>query len=152
MSGAARCAGCARGTRPRRTSTRSQMRWGRRSLQVHEHEPEFARPLCEHEVDADPFRQFADWFAQARASGMRAPEAAALATATRDGAPSVRMVLVKSVEQPGFVFYSNYESRKGGELAQNPRAALLFHWDRLGRQVRIEGSVQPTTVEESAAY
>jgi pyridoxamine 5'-phosphate oxidase len=115
-------------------------------------EPEFARPLRERDVAGDPFRQFADWFAQARASGVRVPEAAALATATPDGMPSVRMVLVKAVDEPGFVFYSNYESRKGSELAQNARAALLFHWERLGRQVRVEGSVQRIAAEESAAY
>lgn len=80
------------------------------------------------------------------------PEAAALATASSDAAPSARMVLVKSADQDGFVFYSNYDSRKGVELADNPRAALLFYWDALGRQVRVEGVVQRTTAAESAAY
>jgi pyridoxamine 5'-phosphate oxidase len=80
------------------------------------------------------------------------PEAAALATASSDGAPSVRMVLVKGFDEHGFVFYSGYTSRKGLELAANPRAALLFHWDILGRQVRIEGPVAHTSAEESAAY
>ena len=83
---------------------------------------------------------------------MSQPEAVALATATTDGAPSVRMVLVKRADHDGFVFFTNYESRKGGELAANPRAALLFHWEPFGRQVRIEGPVERTTREESEAY
>ncbi|HWD74157.1 MAG TPA: pyridoxamine 5'-phosphate oxidase [Solirubrobacteraceae bacterium] len=109
-------------------------------------------PLRESDVDADPVRQFATWFTEATAAGVPAPEAAALATATSEGAPSVRMVLVKKADERGFVFYSNYDSRKGGELAGNPRAALLFHWNELGRQVRVEGTVERTTPEESAAY
>lgn len=83
---------------------------------------------------------------------MRAPEAAALATATTDGIPSVRIVLVKARGESGFVFYSSYESRKGRELAENPHAALVFHWDPLGRQVRVEGRVERTSADESAAY
>jgi pyridoxamine 5'-phosphate oxidase len=108
--------------------------------------------LRELDVDPDPFRQFAAWFEQAAAAGVRMPEAAAVATATPDGAPSVRMVLVKERGADGFVFYTNYKSRKGHELAGNRRAALLFYWDPLGRQVRIEGSVRRTSPEESAAY
>ena len=108
--------------------------------------------LREQDVDPDPFRQFAVWFQQAASGGVQMPEAAAVATATPDGAPSVRMVLVKERSAAGFVFYTNYESRKGRELADNPRAALLFYWDPLGRQVRIEGPVQQTSDEESAAY
>lgn len=114
--------------------------------------PDFAEPLREQDVDADPFRQFAAWFDEASAAGIRGPEAAALATATREGAPAVRMVLVKRTAPDGFVFYSNYESRKGQDLAANPRAALLFYWDALGRQVRVEGPVSPLTAEESAQY
>jgi pyridoxamine-phosphate oxidase len=113
---------------------------------------QFAQPLRESDVDPDPFRQFAAWFDEARASGVRMPEAAALATAGRDGRPSVRMVLVKETEESGFAFYSNFESRKGEELAANPRAALLFYWDPLGRQVRIEGEVRRMSSEESASY
>jgi pyridoxamine 5'-phosphate oxidase len=113
---------------------------------------DFATPLCEQDVDPDPLRQFERWFSEAAAAGVRAPEAAALATASVDGAPSVRMVLVKETREPGFVFFTNYESRKGRELAENPRAALLFHWDPVGRQVRIEGPVQRLGAEESAAY
>jgi pyridoxamine 5'-phosphate oxidase len=113
---------------------------------------DFAQPLREEDVDSDPVRQFATWFAHAAAAGIRAPEAAALATATPDGVPSARVVLVKAADAAGFVFYSNYASRKGSELAANPRAALLFHWDRLGRQVRVEGTVKRTSAAESAAY
>ena len=113
---------------------------------------EFAQPLREVDVDRDPLRQFAGWFAQAAAAGVRAPEAAALATATTDGLPSVRMVLVKQADADGFVFYSNYESRKGAELAANPHAALVFYWDPLGRQVRVEGRVERTSAAESADY
>lgn len=114
--------------------------------------PEFAQPLREEDVDRDPLRQYATWFEQAAAAGVRAPEAAALATATPDGAPSVRMVLVKETDIEGFVFYSNYTSRKAIELAPNPCAALLFYWDPLGRQVRVEGHVERISAAESAAY
>jgi pyridoxamine 5'-phosphate oxidase len=115
---------------------------------------EFAEPLREQDADPDPWRQFAAWFAAASTNpAVRAPEAAALATATADGRPSVRMVLVKSVDaDDGVVFYSNYGSRKGRELTANPRAAVMFHWDPLGRQVRIEGPVARTSAAESAAY
>ncbi|HTU85292.1 MAG TPA: pyridoxamine 5'-phosphate oxidase [Solirubrobacteraceae bacterium] len=109
-------------------------------------------PLWEEDVDPDPVRQFRRWFEQATEAAISQPEAMALATATPDGAPSVRMVLLKRADETGFVFYSNYESRKGLELAANPRAALLFHWQQLGRQVRIEGPVQRTAREDSLAY
>ncbi|MGZ4179880.1 MAG: pyridoxamine 5'-phosphate oxidase [Solirubrobacteraceae bacterium] len=114
--------------------------------------PEFGLQLREDDVDADPVRQFAEWFTQEVYAGVRAPEAAALATASADGAPAVRMVLVKRYDEAGFVFFTNYESRKGAELQANPRAALLFHWDRLGRQVRIEGTVERISPQESAEY
>jgi pyridoxamine 5'-phosphate oxidase len=114
--------------------------------------PDFAHPLREQDVDPDPQRQFAAWFADAARAGVREPEAMAVATSSPAGAPSVRMVLLKTYDARGFVFYTNYESRKGLELAENPRAALLFYWDPLGRQVRIEGGVQRTSPEESAAY
>lgn len=112
---------------------------------------DFAKPLREDDADADPLKQFAAWFDEAGET-TRAPEAMALATATPDGAPSVRMVLMKGFDERGFTFFSNYESRKGGELLANPRAALLFHWDALGRQVRIEGAVERIHHEESGAY
>jgi pyridoxamine 5'-phosphate oxidase len=106
--------------------------------------------LHEAQVDPDPLRQFARWFEEAGAVGVAMPEAMALATATADGRPSVRMVLLKGFDERGFAFYTGYESRKGRELAENPRAALLFHWP--GRQVRIEGPVSRLTAEESGAY
>jgi pyridoxamine 5'-phosphate oxidase len=111
-----------------------------------------SQPLRKEDLDPDPFRQFHGWFERAASAGTPQPEAAAVATSTNDGRPSVRMVLVKQVDERGFVFFTNYESRKGRELAANPHAALLFHWTLLGRQVRIEGPVEPTTHEESAAY
>ena len=113
---------------------------------------DYGKPLREEDVDPDPLRQFASWFREAASAGVRMPEAAALATASAAGEPSVRMVLVKGFDERGFVFYSDYASRKGRELDANPRAALLFHWDPLGRQVRIEGPVQRVSAGESAAY
>jgi pyridoxamine 5'-phosphate oxidase len=112
---------------------------------------ERARPLDLGDLDADPLRQFDEWFGEA-AGTARAPEAMALATATPDGAPSVRMVLLKDHGPRGFTFYTGYESRKGGELDANPRAALLFFWDPLGRQVRIEGTVERVPPEETERY
>src|ERR1035441_9758097 len=100
---------------------------------------DYAQPLREEDVDRDPFRQFTCWFEQAASAGVRAPEAAAVASATTDCVPSVRMVLVKQADESGFVFYSNYESRKGRELAANPRVALLFYFGVLGRLLRIRG-------------
>ncbi len=113
--------------------------------------PVTTAPLDERTVDPDPFVQFARWYEEA-AAVVPAPEAMALATADASGRPSARMVLLKAFGPDGFVFYSNYESRKGDDLAGNPRAALLFHWDPLGRQVRIEGPVTRTTAAESDEY
>jgi pyridoxamine 5'-phosphate oxidase len=113
---------------------------------------EFARPWREQDADPDPIRQFRLWFEDAVAAGVRAPEAAAVATATPDGRPSLRMVLVKRFDHDGFVFYTNHESRKGRELAANPHAALMFYWDAIGRQVRIEGGVRRMTASESERY
>ncbi len=109
-------------------------------------------PLREQDLDADPLRQFASWSEQARTAGVREVEAAALATADAGARPSVRMLLVKSFDERGFVFFTSYESQKGRELAANPHAALLFHWDPLGRQVRIVGPVERTSAEQTAAY
>ncbi len=114
--------------------------------------PDFGQPLSEQDVAQSPFDQFARWFDEASASGLRVPEAATLATATTDGIPSARIVLVKMRDESGFVFFSNYESRKGRELEANPHAALVFHWDALGRQIRVEGAVERTSAEESARY
>lgn len=100
----------------------------------------------------DPFTLFDEWFAEARNSEPNDPEAMALATSDEAGRPSVRMVLLKGHGSDGFVFYTNEGSRKGRELAANPQAALLFHWKSLRRQVRIEGSVERVTPEESDRY
>jgi pyridoxamine 5'-phosphate oxidase len=111
-----------------------------------------ARPLWEGDLDPDPLEAFGTWFREAVAAGLRLPEAMALATASAEGIPSVRMVLLKAFDRRGFVFYTNYESRKGRDLAENPRGTMLFYWDPLGRQVRIEGSVERISREESVAY
>ena len=111
-----------------------------------------AHSLNEEDVDPDPVRQFAAWFEQAGRAGVAAPEAAAVATASAEGAPSVRMVLVKRADEHGFVFFTNYAGRKGRELTANPRAALMFYWEPLGRSVRIEGLVRRTPEQETAAY
>jgi pyridoxamine 5'-phosphate oxidase len=106
----------------------------------------------ERDLDPDPLRQFGTWFEEAREAGVEVPEAMALATATPDGRPSVRMVLLKQADERGFDFHTNYESRKSGELAANPQAALLFHWRPRGRQVRVEGRVERLSPDESDAY
>lgn len=102
--------------------------------------------------DGDPFALFDAWFAEARATEPNDSNAMALATATPDGLPSVRMVLLKGHGPDGFVFYTNSHSRKGGELLANPNAALLFHWKSLRRQIRIEGPVSRVTDAEADAY
>jgi pyridoxamine 5'-phosphate oxidase len=114
--------------------------------------PDRNEPLREQDAAADPLAQFAAWSEQARAAGVREVEAAALATASADGVPSARMLLVKSFDERGFVFFTNYASQKGRELAANPSAALLFYWDPLGRQVRIAGRVERAGDEETASY
>jgi pyridoxamine 5'-phosphate oxidase len=103
-------------------------------------------------MEADPHALFETWFAEARAAEPNDPDAMALATADAGGAPSVRMVLLKGHDDRGFVFYTNGESRKGGELAANARAALLFHWKSLRRQVRIEGPVAPVSAADADVY
>src|ERR1700761_9656594 len=108
--------------------------------------------LDEADLDRDPIRQFEKWFAQAIEAQLPEPNAMTLATVDSRGYPSARIVLIKGVDARGFVFYTNYESRKGREIAANPRASLLFHWIELERQVRIEGSVEMTSAEESDAY
>jgi len=109
------------------------------------------RTLTLEDLVADPFRQFAVWYELARAEGVPYPEACAVATSGRDARPSVRMVLLKEFDTRGFVFATNYESRKGRELAENPNAALLFYWHLQGRQVRIEGAVARVSPEEADA-
>ncbi len=108
--------------------------------------------LDEADVAPDPFRQFGRWFDEARAAQIAEPNAMTLATADPSGAPSARVVLLKSFDERGFTFHTNYDSRKGRELAANPRAALCFYWQPLERQVRIEGTVERATREESEAY
>ncbi len=102
--------------------------------------------------DKDPIIQFEEWFALARNSNIYLPEAMTLATATSDGFPCARIVLLKQVSPAGFVFFTNYESRKGNDLASNPKAALVLHWAILERQVRIEGTVERIPRKESDAY
>lgn len=109
------------------------------------------QPLLESDLDANPLRQFERWFERAR-EAMEVPEAAALATATPAGTPSVRMVLLKRVDERGLLFNTNSESRKGEELAANPRAALALYWAPLRRQVRVEGAVERVSREETEAY
>ncbi|MFD2261365.1 pyridoxamine 5'-phosphate oxidase [Lacibacterium aquatile] len=101
---------------------------------------------------ADPYALFADWFAEAKTKEINDPNAMYLATSTPDGFPSSRAVLMKDYDPRGFVFYTNYESRKGGELLSNPRCALLFHWKTMERQVRVEGTAIPVMPEEADAY
>lgn len=108
--------------------------------------------LTEKDLARDPFRQFEKWFQEAEAAKIAEPNAMTLATAGRDGRPSARTVLLKGVDGRGFVFYTNYESRKGRELDVNPRATLLFPWVALERQVIVEGPVVRTSREESEAY
>jgi pyridoxamine 5'-phosphate oxidase len=103
-------------------------------------------------IIADPFVMFRNWFAEAQQSEPSDPNAMTLATCSPAGCPASRIVLLKDWDAAGFVFYTNVESRKGNELAANPRAALLFHWKSLRRQVRIEGDVQPATEAEADAY
>src|SRR2546429_2842616 len=100
----------------------------------------------------NPVARFQEWFREAEQAGVEVPEAMALATAGADGAPSARMVLLKGADEDGFVFYSGYVSRKAGELKQNPRAALLFYWRPLGKQIRVEGRVERVSEAESTAY
>ena len=108
--------------------------------------------LDERDVDPDPIRQFERWFADAAAARVPEPNAMTLSTATRDGLPSARIVLLKGVDANGFAFFTDYRSRKGAELAENPLAALTFLWKEIERQVRITGSVARVSAEESEAY
>ena len=103
-------------------------------------------------LSQDPLELFEHWFAEAKRAGVEVPEAMTLATATGGGVPSARMVLLKGADEDGFVFYTGYGSRKSDELEQNQRAALVFYWRPLGRQVRVEGSVEKVSEPESAAY
>ncbi len=108
--------------------------------------------LLEKDLAKDPFRQFEKWFQEAEGAKVTEPNAATLATATREGRPSARTVLLKGLDGRGFVFYSNYESRKGRELEANPRATMVFPWIALERQVIVEGTVTKVAREEAEAY
>ena len=109
-------------------------------------------PLDPATFSPDPLVQFRRWFDAARDAGIRQPEAMALATAAPDGRPSVRMVLLKGVDARGFRFFTHYDSRKGREIAANPRVALVLHWEPIGRQVRIEGEAAEVPAQESTEY
>ena len=108
--------------------------------------------LHESDADPDPMKQFRKWFDEALAANLHEPNAMTLATATPNGRPSARVVLLKGFDERGFVFYTNYEGRKGRELEENPHCALVFYWGELERQVRIEGRASRVPVEESDAY
>ena len=108
--------------------------------------------LSETDLNDDPIEQFNSWFQQALDADLLEPNAMTLATATSDGKPTARVVLLKGVSAKGFVFYTNYESQKGQQLIANPYAALVFLWNKLERQIRIEGKVEKLTAEESAEY
>lgn len=110
------------------------------------------KALVESEVADDPIEQFVEWFDQALSADLLDANAMTLSTATKEGVPSSRIVLLKGVDEQGFRFYSNYGSRKARELAENPRAALCFYWAGLERQVRIEGTVEKLTSDESEEY
>ena len=112
----------------------------------------FANPLRRSDLDPEPLAQFRRWYEAARETDVSRPDAVALATATPDGRPSVRYVLLKEAGEQGFVFYSSYDSRKGRELESNPAAALAFYWHELGRQVRVEGDVSRLPPAESERY
>jgi pyridoxamine 5'-phosphate oxidase len=108
--------------------------------------------LNEADVDPDPIKQFQSWFEQAIAAELPEPNAMTLATATKTGRPSARIVLLKGLDERGFVFYTNFESRKGSDLRDNPQAALVFLWQGLERQVRVEGAVEVVATAEADAY
>lgn len=114
--------------------------------------PQTSEGIDEQTVDRNPIRQFRRWFDDATAAGLKLSEAMTLATATRDGTPTARVVLLKEVDDEGFVFYTNYRSAKARDLDDNPKAALVFYWVQLDHQVRVEGLVQRTSSEESKAY
>ena len=113
---------------------------------------DISEELDERVIDRDPINQFKRWFDDAVVSGMKLPEAMTLATATPEGGPSARVVLLKDVDNDGFVFYTNYRSAKARDLEANPQAALVFYWSQFDRQVRVEGTVERVSAEESRTY
>ena len=114
--------------------------------------PDQNEALDELAVDRNPIRLLRSWLDDAIAAGLKLPESMTLATSTNDGKPSARIVLLKQVDDDGFVFYTNYRSAKARDLDNNPRAALVFYWSQFDRQVRVEGTVERTSAEESQAY
>jgi pyridoxamine 5'-phosphate oxidase len=108
--------------------------------------------LLESDVDKDPFRQFSTWFDQATKSGILEPNAMSHASVSPDGQPSIRIVLLKGVDEKGFIFFTNYESRKGKDMVSNPKSSLLFFWGELERQIRIEGVIEKIDKLQSKAY
>ena len=106
----------------------------------------------ESSINRDPFAQFKQWYGQACRTGLPLPNSFTLATVTPDGKPDARMLLLKGVDEKGFVFYTNYESRKADEIAKNPNATMVFHWNELFRQIRIEGRLEKVSAEESDTY
>jgi pyridoxamine 5'-phosphate oxidase len=126
---------------------------GNFAVKMHDQRKDHNRSsLGEEDLDPDPIRQFLGWFEDASQSGVAESNAMALATSTRDGSPSVRIVLLRGVDARGFDFYTNYESRKARELEANPQAALVFFWHELERQVRVEGRVERVSDEDSDRY
>lgn len=122
-------------------------------MNLHELRENYSKySLNETEVNTNPFKQFEVWFGDAKNGAIREPNAMTLATATHSGKPSARVVLLKEVNQEGFVFYTNYLSRKGKEIGENPYATILFFWDALERQVRIEGILKKVDEATSEAY
>lgn len=121
--------------------------------ELHELRKEYTKAaLDEKKVSANPVEQFAQWFEEAKHSGLTEPNAMILSTASKQGRPSSRAVLLKEFSENGFVFFTNYESRKGSELEENPFASLLFFWADLERQIRIEGSVEKISTKDSEDY
>lgn len=108
--------------------------------------------LNEDNINQDPIQQFDKWFNEALNSNLDEPNAMALATSTKDGKPSLRIVLLKGFSEQGFIFYTNYDSKKGHQIIENPHAAITFLWGELQRQVRIEGTVEKLSVEKSTEY
>lgn len=128
---------------------------GKRTTRPHlesERDAAQARPWQDDAMQSDPLAKFLAWYDDALAAKVPMPEAMVLATSTRDGVPSARVVLFRGISQGGLRFFTNYESRKGRELEENPRAALVFHWEPMQRQVRVEGTVERLSDEESDAY
>jgi pyridoxamine 5'-phosphate oxidase len=122
-------------------------------MNLHDHRTSYNKSeLSEDIIQSDPFDQFMLWYKDVQLSSIREANAMVLATASAEGKPSARVVLLKEVNERGFVFYSNYGSRKGKEIAQNPQAQLLFFWDDLERQIRIEGRLERVSAEESDKY